>query len=176
MNTATKIIVSIGSIAVIATAGIGGFLLATKNDAASAIATTTSSVTPASTAVATTTPTSDTTSTAVTPASTPTTANTSGYKDGTYTANTSYRVPHGGSNTISASVTVSGGKITAVTANDNYTDGESAMYVDSFESSLSSSVVGTSLANANFSRIGGASLTTSAFDSALDTIRTQATA
>ena len=96
-------------------------------------------------------------------------------KDGTYTATATYYVPHG-SNTISATVTVSGGNITSVTANDNYTDGESAMYIDSFESSLSSKAVGMSLASASFSRIGGASLTTEGFNSVLDQIRTQATA
>ena len=99
----------------------------------------------------------------------------SGYKDGTYTASSRYHVPHGGTNTMSATVTIASGRITAVKTNDTYTDGESAMYVDSFDTSANSSVVGTSLANASFSRIGGASLTTSAFDSVLDTIRTQAT-
>jgi hypothetical protein len=85
-------------------------------------------------------------------------------------------VPHGGSNSVSATLTISGGKITAVTTNDNYTDNESAMYVDSFESNVSSATVGTSLADASFSRIGGASLTTEGFNRVLDTIRSQATA
>lgn len=73
-------------------------------------------------------------------------------------------------------MTVSGGKITAVTTDDSYSDHESAMYIDSFESSVSSTAVGTSLADASFSRIGGASLTTEGFNSVLDEIRTQATA
>jgi hypothetical protein len=77
---------------------------------------------------------------------------------------------------MSATMTVANGRITAIKTNDTYADGESAMYVDSFDSSVSSSAVGTSLANASFSRIGGASLTTSAFDTVLDTIRTQAAA
>ncbi|MEO5949727.1 MAG: hypothetical protein ABIP74_04955 [Candidatus Saccharimonas sp.] len=173
MNSAAKIIVSIGSIAVIASAGLGGFLLATAKDG--------SSVTPTINSTSQTTTTAISAPTASPSAATETATNTtalatSGYKDGTYKANTSYRVPHGGSNSLSATITVSGGKITAVKTSDNYSDGESAMYVDSFESSVSSSAVGISLANATFSRIGGASLTTDAFDAVLDTIRTQAKA
>lgn len=170
MNSATKLIVSIGSIAVIATAGIGGFLLATAKDDTSAVAsTTTSSVIPVGTSTVDTT-TIDTSSS--TTSASPTSA--SSYKDGVYTATASYSVPRS-SNSISATVTVSGGKITAVTANDSYSDGESAMYIDSFESSVSGSAVGTSLADATFSRIGGASLTTEGFNSVLDSVRTQAT-
>lgn len=174
MNTATKIIVSIGSIAVIATAGVGGFLLATSNTtstpsiAGTVSQTTTPSTVSATTSVASTSGTSSSSSTS--------TATSSGYKDGTYTASTSYYVPHGGTNSLSATVTITGGTITAVSTNNNYSDGESGMYIDSFKSSVSSAAVGTSLASANFSRIGGASLTTQAFDSALDQIRSQATA
>ena len=85
-------------------------------------------------------------------------------------------MPHGATNTISATVVVSGGNITSVTADDNYTDRESGMWISDFESSLSSTVNGTSLADASFSRIGGASLTTEGFNAVLDMIRTQATA
>lgn len=166
MNTATKIIVSIGSIAVIATAGIGGYLLATSNG-------TTSTTTPTSTSAPASS--NSTSSSSTTSTSSSTTSSTSSYKDGTYTASSSYYVPHG-TNTISATITVSNNKITSVTTKDDYTDRESAMYIDSFESSVSGSAVGTSLANASFSRIGGASLTTEAFNSVLDEVRTQAAA
>lgn len=172
MNTATKIAVSIGSIAVIATAGIGGLLLATSNDTIPATTPISSSVTPTTTSTSSTSSsTSDTSSSSST-----TSSSTATYKDGAYTASATYSVPHGGSNSISATVTVAGGNITAVTTHDNYTDGESAMYIDSFESRVSSTVVGTSLADASFSRIGGASLTTVGFNNVLDTIRSQATA
>ena len=172
MNTATKIAVTIGSIAVIATAGIGGLLLATSNEqtADGSSASTSSTQAPTSSSSSTSANTSSTSS------STGTVTSTSSYKDGTYTATANYSIPHGERNSISATITISGGTITAVTTNDNYTDGESAMYIDSFESSVSSATVGTSLANASFSRIGGASLTTEGFNSVLDTIRSQATA
>ena len=50
------------------------------------------------------------------------------------------------------------------------------MYISGFESSVNSSASGQSLATYSPSRIGGASLTTAAFDDALDTIRSQAMA
>lgn len=178
MNTATKIIVSIGSIAVIATAGIGGFLLATSNNMSTpSITGSVSQATTPSAVSATTSATdaSSTTSSSDSPGSS-STSTTSSYKDGTYTASSLYYVPHGGTNSLSATLTVSGGNITAVSTNNTYSDNESGMYIDSFKSSVSSAAVGSSLASASFSRIGGASLTTQAFDSVLDQIRSQATA
>jgi len=178
MNTATKIIVSIGSIAVIATAGIGGFLLATSNSSSmpSITGTVSQTTTPSTVSAVTSVATTSSTTSPSSSSGSSSTSTSSGYKDGTYTASSSYNVPHGNTNSMSATVTVSGGNITAVSTNNNYSDGESAMYVDSFKSSVSSAAVGSSLANASFSRIGGASLTTQAFDSVLDQIRTQATA
>ena len=101
---------------------------------------------------------------------------TSGYKDGTYKATTSYYVPHGANNSLTASVTVSGGKVSAVTVNNNYSDQESSYYIDSFVSAVQNAVVGKSIDGLSLSRIGGASLTTQAFDDALATIRTDAKA
>ncbi len=164
MNTATKIAVSIGSIAVIATAGIGGFLLATSNDATVPTTQTATSV-PQSTNPAISTNTSNASSTT-----------TSSYKDGTYSATASYYVPHGGTNSITATVTIVAGKITSATTTHQYGDSESSMYIDSFESGVSNAATGVSLAEATFSRIGGASLTTEGFNSAIDSIRSQASA
>ena len=82
-------------------------------------------------------------------------------------------VPHG-SNTINVTVTVSNGKIVSASATHGYSDRESGMYVDSFDSSLSSNVNGESLADIIVSRIGGASLTTEAFAEVLDTIKSEA--
>lgn len=172
MNTATKIIISIGSIAIVATAGIGGLLLATSDDTASTTtpATTTSSTTSSSGSS------SDSSTSSASTSESSSTESTSSYQDGTYTATSSYSVPRGVTNSISATVTVSGGKITSVVTDNTYSDHESGMYIDSFESDISSAAVGTSLADATFSRIGGASLTTEGFNSVLDEIRTQATA
>ena len=54
---------------------------------------------------------------------------TGSYKDGTYTASTSYMVPHSGHKTVSRLLLPLLGTITAVTVNNNYSDHESGMYV-----------------------------------------------
>lgn len=100
---------------------------------------------------------------------------TASYKDGTYSANTSYYVPHG-TNNLTAKITVQNGKITAVTVNNDYSDNESGMYIDSFEAAIKNAVVGQDIGSLSLSRIGGATLTTQAFDDALATIRNDAKA
>lgn len=176
MDTANKVFVTIGAIALVATAGVGGYLLFATRDTTSA--TSNNSVSSQSQVSSNTTPTTSTgtsTSTNTNTSSTATTASSS-YKDGVYTASTNYSVPHGESNSLSATIVVSGGKITDVKVSNNYTDRESGMYIDSFNSSVNSDASGQSLANYSPSRIGGASLTTWAFSDVISTIRSQATA
>lgn len=162
----------VGVAAIFAVAGIGGYMLfASKPVETTPASTATSQVAttnPAATAAA-----PSTTTTQTTTQSTQTT-NTSGYKDGTYSATERYSVPHQGVNTMNLSVTVSAGKITAIVPNDTYTDGESARWIDSFEQSVSRAMVGQKLGTTSASVIGGASLTSGAFFSALDTITAQA--
>lgn len=161
----------IGSLAVAIVIGIGGFLVINGVGAqqTSSVTTTTSS----SSAAQATTPT--------TPASTtPTTTNSSSssdltYKNGTYSATASYRVP-GGQNSLTVALTIASDKITAVKTTSSYDDRESQRYVDSFESGISSAVVGSSLADAYVGRVGGATLTTGAFDDTLQTIMNNAKA
>lgn len=100
----------------------------------------------------------------------------SAYKDGTYTNTVSYNVPHGASNSIAVTLVVSGGKISSVKTNSNYSDGQSSYYISSFESSVSSDASGQPLSSYSPSQIGGASLTTYAFSNAIDNIRSQAAA
>ncbi len=96
------------------------------------------------------------------------------YTDGTYTASTDYMVPHGENNTIAATITIKDGTVKSVSTQDNYTEYESQFYIDSFKSNISSAIVGESLDGINLTRVGGASLTTNAFDAVLDTIRSKA--
>lgn len=178
MDRKNKIFTIIGATAFIAAAGIGGLTLFAAKDGA----TNTPRASTSQPVAATVAPSASSTdvSAAATPdsssASASSTATTSRYKDGSYTASNSYRVPHGGQNTISATVTISGGKITAVKATNDYTDGESAMYTDSFSGAVSSDASGQDIASYSPSHIGGASLTTAAFDNVLDSVRSQATA
>ena len=97
------------------------------------------------------------------------------YKDGTYSATISYSVPHG-TNSLVAKVTVANNKVTDLSVDNDYADNESGMYIDSFESAIKSAVVGQDIGTLSLSRIGGATLTTQAFDDALTTIRNDAKA
>ncbi|MFZ1802113.1 MAG: hypothetical protein WAW62_03760 [Candidatus Saccharimonas aalborgensis] len=170
MDTKNKIFVVIGSAALIAAAGYGAVTLLSGGDRPSYVAT--NSVSTTNSSIASNTQTTNTTATTSSGDSSTATS----YKDGTYTASSSYNVPHGGQNSIKATITISGGKITAASATNSYTDRESAMYIDSFNSYVNSDATGQSLAGYSPSRIGGASLTTYAFSNAIDTIRAQAKA
>lgn len=97
------------------------------------------------------------------------------YNDGTYTASADYSVPHGYQNSIDISVTIANDIITAVSTDNDYSDNESGMYIDAFESDLEGEVVGQLLSEVSFSRIGGASLTTDGFNEALELVQSAAT-
>ena len=131
----------------------------------------TASTTPSDTvgAAATDTAASSSNSTTTSATTTPT------YKDGAYTETVSYRVP-GDSNGLTAKVTIADGVITAVTTTNQYTDHESARYISGFQSGISSAVKGKSLADAFVGRVGGASLTSSAFNDIIDAIKVDAKA
>lgn len=166
MDTKNKIFTVIGTIALLSSAGIGGYVLYATKD------TDTPSQTISTSPQQGSVQDGGVVSSSATSGSTSGTS-TSSYKDGTYTASTTYRVPHG-TNTYSGTVVISNGTIVSVSSQHDYTDHESGMYTDSFDSGLSTSAQGQSLANYSPSRIGGASLTTAAFTSVLDTIRTKA--
>lgn len=174
MKQQDKIFMVVGSTAVLVAAGITGVWLFGKSDTtASTSATTASTEAQSSDSTANTTATTAATDTAT---STSTAASSASYKDGTYNATISYTVPHGYSNSVMASITISGGKITAADVNNDYSDNESGMYIDSFTAAIKNAVVGQSIDGLSLSRIGGASLTTQAFDDALSSIRNDAKA
>lgn len=79
-----------------------------------------------------------------------------------------YQVPEEHSNTLSVTVVLSKGIITDVTFSENPTNGESREYYEKFTRNFNkSAVVGKALKDVSLSRVGGASLTTGAFNSAL---------
>ena len=162
MDTRNKLFTIVGAVAITAAAGIGGYTLFATPDAQNAQA-----------SQVTASPISSSPSQSATSAPA---ASSATYKDGTYAAAASYRVPEGGQNTVNATLTITNGKIRTIQASGKYSDRQSSLYVDSFNSSVASDASGQSLASYSPSRIGGASLTTNAFDSVLDTIRTQASA
>lgn len=169
MDTRNKVFVVVGTVAILAAAGVGGLVLFSQSDSPnsangmmSSQSSNSSMSNPSPSATTGTQSNSSNTST--------------GYKDGTYSSMVNYMVPHGGQNSVKATVTISSGKISSVSTNDNYTDNESSFYIQSFESSVSSDATGQSIGDYSPSQIGGASLTTAAFARAIDDIVSQAKA
>jgi outer membrane biosynthesis protein TonB len=112
-----------------------------------------------------------------TPAPTPTptpapSAPASTYTNGTYRTSSTYRTPDG-TYTMDVSITVANDKITNSTLSFD-SNGARDGYSKRFSSAYQSNVIGKDLETVSLSRVGGASLTTRAFNSALSSIRSQA--
>ncbi|MGD8373913.1 MAG: hypothetical protein PVI21_03590 [Candidatus Woesebacteria bacterium] len=96
-------------------------------------------------------------------------------KDGTYIANVAYDVPKS-SNGLEVEVILSGDVLTSVSATHKLDSGDSksTVYLNNFDAALSGQVVGRKIEDINLSRVGGASLTTDAFNAALSDVMQQA--
>jgi hypothetical protein len=158
----------IGVIAVAIVIGVGSFLAVNainiRSSKSFASSTSLSSQTATSTVPTSTMP---ATITSTPPIAQPTVGSV--YKNGSYSATSSYRVP-GGQNSLTITLTVDSDKISVVKTSNTVDGYVSQSYVDSFDASISSAVVGTTLTDAYVGRVGGATLTTGAFDNTLDTI------
>ncbi len=127
-----------------------------------------------------TTPTNQTSATTPEASSPPATtetssSNTSAYADGTYNATASYVTP-GGIESIDVTVTISGGVITdSLLAGSGKTDHAERHQAD-FAAGYKSMVVGKNVDDVQLSRVSGASLTSNAFNNALDEIKIDAEA
>lgn len=126
----------------------------------------------------------DTTSTSQTSNNAATTTNASSaatidssstYKDGTYTVSDTYSSP-GGIEDIKVTLTIGNNMITDVSVVQEANNNESAEYQEKFQDSYKSKVVGRAISGLQLSRSSGASLTTNAFNDALNQIRSQAKA
>jgi len=97
----------------------------------------------------------------------------SAYKDGTYSTVAKYMSP-GGPDQISVSITIAKNVVTAANVISGAGDNTSQIHQDRFISGYKPYVIGQPISTLNLSRVSGASLTTAAFDNALNQIRTQA--
>lgn len=126
---------------------------------------------------ATTTQTSDASETSQSADTSETTASSatssSSYADGTYSATGEYSTP-GGTESVSVTATLSGGKITSVKTTGSATGGNSAQYQAAFLSAYESKVVGKSIDEVSLSRVAGSSLTSGGFNAALEEIKKDA--
>lgn len=106
------------------------------------------------------------------PTPTPAPAVVYDYKNGTYRTQQSYRTP-GGQYQMDLSVTVTNDKVTNTTLSFGAGGGDG--YSKRFNTSYQSQIVGQDLGTVSLSRVGGASLTTKAFNTVINTIKSQAT-
>jgi hypothetical protein len=87
-------------------------------------------------------------------------------------ATVSYNVPDGDTENLSITVLLANGKITDISFAMNPTNGESAQYYNKFKNSFpKSQIIGKTLDGVSLSRVGGASLTTNAFNRAISQLR-----
>ena len=163
-RTKTKTIATI--IAIVAIIGIVVLIEALQHNATKTTAATTTS-----TSSSTTPPSSS----AATSGSPDTTSSASTYKDGTYTADASYYVPHGNED-IKVTLIVANGVVTDSSIVNSESDHDSERYQEDFAAEYKSSVVGKNLADIKLSYVAGASDTTDGFNDAVTQIRTQAQA
>lgn len=176
MKKKDALFLGIGAVAIIASAAVVGFAVMNTNDTDDTNLAANSSVSSAATNNSSSSSSTSSDDTSTNSSNSSTSTSSESYADGTYSASTDYEVPRGATNSITASITVANGKITSVSVENSSVDHESSRYIDDFESGVSSSATGKSLADYSPTRIGGASLTTSAFADVLDQIRQDAAA
>ncbi len=100
---------------------------------------------------------------------------TSTYADGVHTVTTAYTAPGSSNHTVTVSLTLTGDVVTnSFVSYGGDKVSESSKYQNRFSNSYTTSVVGKSLDSIKLSRVGGASLTTGAFNAALTQIKTEA--
>ena len=97
------------------------------------------------------------------------------FKDGSYSATGNYDSP-GGPQSIDVKVTLAGGVITDASVTQNATDREAEQYQSQFASGFKSVVIGKKISDISLSRVAGSSLTPIGFNSALDSIKSEAAA
>lgn len=106
------------------------------------------------------------------PTTNPTTAE-SDYADGTYTANVTYLTPKRDEYGVAVSLTLTKDIVTG--AKVTYSNGaENDPNAAKFEAAYKAQVIGKDIDSLNLSRVGGASLTTGAFNDALVKIKADA--
>lgn len=102
-------------------------------------------------------------------------SNTSGYANGTYSSTIGYRTPES-IEAVKVTLTVSDGTVTDASVANTGSEPTSRRYQYAFANSYRSYVIGKSLASLDLNRVAGSSLTTLAFDAAVNKIRSEASA
>lgn len=98
------------------------------------------------------------------------------YADGTYTVTQEYSVPSGEVESVTVTLTLADDVVTGLDTTYVANERESREYQSRFDSRIDAAVIGQSLEDISVSRVGGASLTTKAFNEALVEIKREANA
>lgn len=117
---------------------------------------------------------SDTTSSAATTDDT-SAASTSTYTDGSYSASGSYTTPQG-TEEIDVTITLEADVVTAVEITSSPSNPNTKQYQGEFVDGIDAVVVGKNIDDLDVSKVGGSSLTSGGFNSAVDEIKAEAAA
>jgi hypothetical protein len=91
----------------------------------------------------------------------------------TYSTTVNYKVPEGGSQSMGLTVTVNGAVISSISISQSKSGENSKKWQNNFENNYRPLVLGKNIKSVNLSRVGGASITTNAFNQAIKSIANQ---
>ena len=97
----------------------------------------------------------------------------SAFTDGTYTVDAGYQAPSG-TESITVELTIADDTVAAVTVTGHATDREAREFQERFTTAIADEIVGQDISSLSVTRVAGASLTSTGFNTALDEIRSQA--
>jgi uncharacterized protein with FMN-binding domain len=96
-----------------------------------------------------------------------------GYKDGTYSADGTYKSPNG-TETVGVQLTLANGTVSAVEITEHPSNPNTRKFQGQFASGIAEQVVGKSLDEIKVSKVAGSSLTSGGFNQAVEEIKAQA--
>lgn len=95
------------------------------------------------------------------------------YKDGSYSADGTYRSP-GGNEKIGVTLTIANNVISSVSIQTYGSGSDAELYQSQFKDGISAIVVGKKVNDVSVSRVSGSSLTSTGFNNALEIIKSDA--
>jgi uncharacterized protein with FMN-binding domain len=98
---------------------------------------------------------------------------TSGYKDGTYSADGNYVSPNG-TETVGVELTLSGGTVSDVSITQHPSNPNTRKFQGEFAGGIKAQIVGKKLDELNVSKVAGSSLTSGGFNEAVEKIKAEA--
>jgi uncharacterized protein with FMN-binding domain len=101
-------------------------------------------------------------------------ASTAAYTDGEYTAEGDYTTP-GGQESVTVTVTLADNVVTALEVEGSGGSPNTQRYQGEFIDNIDAEVVGKNIDELDVSKVAGSSLTSQGFNSAIDTIKSDAT-